>query len=172
MTTNKVSRTLMSLCRFRKVYEHLVHAFQCPVCHAWVVRNHLFCVVRWPSYVFPTGQNTLVNYGRIDNYSDHLPVHCCLYNGGPLSSVAFVPSGRQVLMFDLYAGHFLKRLTENFNHIRCCELNPHTQVGGWILVKHCSLLRPNRPHSPLKSNCTRWTSKTEDRMHNGLRLRK
>nr|CAB3243396.1 CKN1 Cockayne syndrome 1 homolog [Phallusia mammillata] len=74
-----------------------------------------------------TGENTLVNYGRVDNDFQHLPLHMTIYNGGPMSSVAFVPAGRQILMFDLYAGHFLRRLTEHLSTVRCCELNPRTQ---------------------------------------------
>ncbi|XP_078485002.1 cockayne syndrome 1 homolog [Ciona intestinalis] len=74
-----------------------------------------------------TGKNTLVNYGRIDNPSKHRYLGMTLYKGGATSSIAFVPSGRQVTMLDFYTGAQLRRLAGHFSDVRCCEYNPYRQ---------------------------------------------
>ena len=74
------------------------------------------------------GQNTLVNYGRIENTSQHRPLYMAMMDGGSTSSVVFVPSGRHVLVINLFTGEMLHQFSEHFSDVRCCEYNPYTQV--------------------------------------------
>ena len=74
-----------------------------------------------------TGKNTLINYGRIENTSQHLPLSMSLRHGGASSSIIFVPSGRHVLLFNFFTGQLLRKLSEHFSAVRCCEYNPLTQ---------------------------------------------
>ena len=75
-----------------------------------------------------TGQNTLVNYGRLENTSQHRPLYMSMKEGGASSSVVFIPSGRHVLAVNLFTGELLLKLSEHFSDVRCCEYNPCTQV--------------------------------------------
>ena len=48
--------------------------------------------------------------------------------GGSASSVVFVPSGRHVLVINLFTGEIMQQFSEHFSDVRCCEYNPCTQV--------------------------------------------
>uniref|UniRef100_H2YC44 Uncharacterized protein n=1 Tax=Ciona savignyi TaxID=51511 RepID=H2YC44_CIOSA len=74
-----------------------------------------------------TGANTLVNYGHITNQSKHRYLEMALYKGGASSAIAFVPSGRQVTMFEFFSGAQVRRLAGHFSDIICCEFNPYLQ---------------------------------------------
>ncbi|XP_039273248.2 DNA excision repair protein ERCC-8-like [Styela clava] len=70
-----------------------------------------------------TGQNTLTNYGRIEN-SYKRPVQMSFNTD---SNTVFVPSDRHVLHMNVQEGTLVKKLSGHFNRPTCCEFNPRNQ---------------------------------------------
>ncbi|KAI1900151.1 hypothetical protein AGOR_G00047060 [Albula goreensis] len=81
-----------------------------------------------------TGENTLVNYGRLVNES--------------LPEFVFVPCGSSVAVYGVHTGELVTMLRGHYNNVDCCEFHPDSQElysGG----KDCNILawvpRPRPP---------------------------
>ena len=74
-----------------------------------------------------SSENSLINFGKVENNSKLLPIHAAIYDNGVSSSFAFIPSTRFIHVYDLYGGALIKRLNGHFSNIRCCAFNPVSQ---------------------------------------------
>lgn len=95
-----------------------------------------------------TGENTLVNYGKVCNESRKglkFTVSC-----GCSPELVFVPCGSSVAVYALHTGQLLTTLRGHYNNINCCHFHPDYQElysGG----KDCNILawvpvpRPPQP---------------------------
>ncbi|XP_061115794.1 DNA excision repair protein ERCC-8 isoform X1 [Conger conger] len=84
-----------------------------------------------------TGENTLVNYGKVENDSRKgLQV---AVSRGCSTDFAFVPCGSSVEMYALHTGERVSTLRGHYNNVNCCVFHPDYQElysGG----KDCNLL--------------------------------
>ncbi|XP_063051057.1 DNA excision repair protein ERCC-8 isoform X2 [Engraulis encrasicolus] len=84
-----------------------------------------------------TGENTLVNYGKVTNSS-----RTCLrlaVSRGCSPDFVFVPCGSSVAMYSLHSGELVTMLRGHYNNVDCCEFHPDYQElysGG----KDCNIL--------------------------------
>ncbi|KAK3091401.1 hypothetical protein FSP39_019634 [Pinctada imbricata] len=68
-----------------------------------------------------TGQNTLVNYGRIRNDSKKC-VQFSVFNGSRTNFV-FVPEASNIKVFDMHNGNRLSILRGHYTQVNCCKLH-------------------------------------------------
>lgn len=84
-----------------------------------------------------TGENTLVNYGKVSNAS-----RTCLrlaVSRGCSPEFVFVPCDSSVAIYSLHTGELVTMLRGHYNNVDCCEFHPHYQelyTGG----KDCNIL--------------------------------
>lgn len=84
-----------------------------------------------------TGENTLVNYGKVSNESRkrlQFTVSC-----GCSPEFVFVPCGSSVAVYALHTGELVTMLRGHYNNVDCCEFHPDFQElysGG----KDCNIL--------------------------------
>ncbi|KAG5280707.1 hypothetical protein AALO_G00063110 [Alosa alosa] len=84
-----------------------------------------------------TGENTLVNYGKVANSS-----RTCLrlsVSRGCSPEFVFVPCGSSVAVYSLHTGELVTMLRGHYNNVDCCEFHPDYQElysGG----KDCNIL--------------------------------
>ncbi|KAM8866741.1 DNA excision repair protein ERCC-8 [Synchiropus picturatus] len=84
-----------------------------------------------------TGENTLVNYGKVSNESrKKLQISV---SRGCSPEFVFVPCGSSVALYDLHSGELVTSLRGHYNSVDCCEFHPYYQElysGG----KDCNIL--------------------------------
>jgi len=72
-----------------------------------------------------TGQNTLVNYGKIGNEGKKTVefgiTHLCT------PDLIFMPNGTDIEMYDLFNGNKVDTLRGHYMRVNCCILHPHYQ---------------------------------------------
>lgn len=84
-----------------------------------------------------TGENTLVNYGKVCNES-RKRLQLCVSRGCSPEFV-FVPCGSSVAVYALHSGELVTMLRGHYNNVDCCEFHPDFQElysGG----KDCNIL--------------------------------
>uniref|UniRef100_A0AAV2MMU6 DNA excision repair protein ERCC-8 n=1 Tax=Knipowitschia caucasica TaxID=637954 RepID=A0AAV2MMU6_KNICA len=84
-----------------------------------------------------TGDNTLVNYGKVFNDS-RKRVQLCVSRGCS-PELVFVPCGSAVGVYGLHSGQMLTALRGHYNNVDCCDYHPDHQElysGG----KDCNIL--------------------------------
>ncbi|XP_022518350.2 DNA excision repair protein ERCC-8 isoform X2 [Astyanax mexicanus] len=84
-----------------------------------------------------TGENTLVNYGKVVNES-RKGVKLTVSQGCSPEFV-FVPCGSSVMVYALHTGEMITTLRGHYNNVDCCEFHPDYQElysGG----KDCNIL--------------------------------
>ncbi|XP_026870167.1 DNA excision repair protein ERCC-8 isoform X1 [Electrophorus electricus] len=84
-----------------------------------------------------TGQNTLVNYGKVTNESRKGVKFTVSRGCGP--ELVFVPCGSSVAVYSLHTGELVTMLRGHYNNVDCCEFHPDYQElysGG----KDCNIL--------------------------------
>jgi len=68
-------------------------------------------------------QNTLVNYGPIQNSSKN-PIQMSVSNNGQL---IFFPVGTSIQIIEYESGKHLRKLSGHFGNVNCCEYHPVEQ---------------------------------------------
>uniref|UniRef100_A0A671P6Q0 DNA excision repair protein ERCC-8 n=1 Tax=Sinocyclocheilus anshuiensis TaxID=1608454 RepID=A0A671P6Q0_9TELE len=84
-----------------------------------------------------TGENTLVNYGKVVNESRKGLKFTVSRGCSP--EFVFVPCGSSVAMYGLHSGQLITMLRGHYNNVDCCEFHPDYQElysGG----KDCNVL--------------------------------
>ncbi|KAG1973437.1 DNA excision repair protein ERCC-8 [Pimephales promelas] len=84
-----------------------------------------------------TGENTLVNYGKVVNESRKGLKFTV--SRGCSSEFVFVPCGTSVAVYGLHSGELITMLRGHYNNVDCCEFHPDYQElysGG----KDCNIL--------------------------------
>ncbi|XP_034026405.1 DNA excision repair protein ERCC-8 isoform X2 [Thalassophryne amazonica] len=84
-----------------------------------------------------TGENTLVNYGKVCNESRKSLQFTTSRGCSP--EFVFVPSGSSVAVYGLHTGELVTMLRGHYNNVDCCEFHPDYQelyTGG----KDCNIL--------------------------------
>uniref|UniRef100_H3DJP7 DNA excision repair protein ERCC-8 n=2 Tax=Tetraodon nigroviridis TaxID=99883 RepID=H3DJP7_TETNG len=84
-----------------------------------------------------TGENTLVNYGKVCNESRKKLQFTVSRGCSP--EFVFVPCGSTVAMYALHTGKLVTMLRGHYNNVDCCEFHPDYQelyTGG----KDCNIL--------------------------------
>ncbi|XP_041108055.1 DNA excision repair protein ERCC-8 [Polyodon spathula] len=84
-----------------------------------------------------TGENTLVNYGKVSNESRKGLKFTV--SSGCSPEFVFVPCGGTIAMYALYTGELITMLRGHYNSVDCCEFHPDFQdlySGG----KDCNIL--------------------------------
>ncbi|XP_077571497.1 DNA excision repair protein ERCC-8-like [Stigmatopora nigra] len=92
-----------------------------------------------------TGENTLVNYGKVNNGSRKR--RQLTVSRGCSPEFVFVPYGNSVAIYGLYTGELVTMLRGHYNHVDCCEFHPDHQVLysagkdgnilAWVPVLRC-----------------------------------
>ncbi|XP_077417256.1 DNA excision repair protein ERCC-8 isoform X2 [Vanacampus margaritifer] len=72
-----------------------------------------------------TGENTLVNYGKVSNESRKR--RQLTVSRGCSPEFVFVPCGSSVAVYGLHSGQLLTMLRGHYNHVDCCEFHPDHQ---------------------------------------------
>ncbi|XP_061756685.1 DNA excision repair protein ERCC-8 [Nerophis ophidion] len=72
-----------------------------------------------------TGENTLVNYGKVSNQSRKR--RQLTVSQGCSPEFAFVPCGTSVAVYALHTGELVTTLRGHYNQVDCCEFHPHYQ---------------------------------------------
>ncbi|XP_061527874.1 DNA excision repair protein ERCC-8 isoform X1 [Phycodurus eques] len=72
-----------------------------------------------------TGENTLVNYGKISNKSRKRRQFTVSQGCSP--EFVFVPCGSSVAVYGLHTGDLVTMLRGHYNHVDCCEFHPDHQ---------------------------------------------
>ncbi|NXQ16429.1 ERCC8 protein, partial [Peucedramus taeniatus] len=84
-----------------------------------------------------TGENTLVNYGKVSNESRKglkFAISC-----GCNPEFAFVPYGSTIAVYTVFTGELITMLRGHYSTVNCCVFQPHFQElysGG----KDCNIL--------------------------------
>ncbi|XP_003974840.1 DNA excision repair protein ERCC-8 [Takifugu rubripes] len=101
-----------------------------------------------------TGENTLVNYGKVCNESRKRLQFTVSRGCSP--EFVFVPCGSSVAMYALHTGELITMLRGHYNNVDCCEFHPDYQelyTGG----KDCNILAwvpvLRDPDEEEESNC-------------------
>ncbi|TNM89722.1 hypothetical protein fugu_003956 [Takifugu bimaculatus] len=101
-----------------------------------------------------TGENTLVNYGKVCNESRKGLQFTVSRGCSP--EFVFVPCGSSVAMYALHTGELITMLRGHYNNVDCCEFHPDYQelyTGG----KDCNILAwvpvLRDPDEEEESNC-------------------
>ncbi|KAK0143979.1 DNA excision repair protein ERCC-8 [Merluccius polli] len=84
-----------------------------------------------------TGENTLVNYGKVSNESRKGLKFAV--SGGCSPDCVFVPCGSSVAAYGLHSGELVATLRGHYNNVDCCDFHPDYQelyTGG----KDCNIL--------------------------------
>uniref|UniRef100_A0A3B4BDZ2 Uncharacterized protein n=1 Tax=Periophthalmus magnuspinnatus TaxID=409849 RepID=A0A3B4BDZ2_9GOBI len=84
-----------------------------------------------------SGENTLVNYGKVCNESRKRLQFCVSKGCSP--EFVFVPCGSSVAVYTLHTGEMVTMLRGHYNNVDCCEFHPDYQElysGG----KDCNIL--------------------------------
>lgn len=84
-----------------------------------------------------TGENTLVNYGKVSNESRKRLQFTVSRGCSP--EFVFVPCGSSVAMYAIHTGELVTMLRGHYNNVDCCEFHPDYQElysGG----KDCNVL--------------------------------
>ena len=68
-----------------------------------------------------TGQNTMVNFGRVTNESKR-SVKITI-SGGSKPQLVFVPSVSDILIYDLVSGTKVSTLRGHYNQVNCCTFH-------------------------------------------------
>ncbi|XP_054630044.1 DNA excision repair protein ERCC-8 isoform X2 [Dunckerocampus dactyliophorus] len=72
-----------------------------------------------------TGENTLVNYGKVSNQSSKR--RQLTVSQGCSPEFAFVPCGTSVAVYALHTGELVTMLRGHYNQVDCCEFHPDYQ---------------------------------------------
>ncbi|XP_077378171.1 DNA excision repair protein ERCC-8 [Festucalex cinctus] len=72
-----------------------------------------------------TGENTLVNYGKVSNESRKRRQFAVSQGCSP--EFVFVPCGSSVAVYGLHSGELVTMLRGHYNHVDCCEFHPDHQ---------------------------------------------
>ncbi|MBN3312389.1 ERCC8 protein, partial [Atractosteus spatula] len=107
-----------------------------------------------------SGENTLVNYGKVCNES-RKGLKFTLSRGCSPEFV-FVPCGSTIVVYALYTGELVTVLRGHYNNVDCCEFHPDLQdlySGG----KDCNILAwvPS-PRKPALEDDTEGSNKVSD----------
>lgn len=102
-----------------------------------------------------SGKIVPTNYGEILNGSKHQALHMALYDGGQ-NSVVFVPSKRNLYMYDLHTGEPVASLLNQIGTVQSCVLNPLSQ-DLYVMSKSPSIAI----YSPNSLKCSEITINKE-----------
>ncbi|XP_030851877.1 DNA excision repair protein ERCC-8 [Strongylocentrotus purpuratus] len=68
------------------------------------------------------GKNTLINYGKVSNNMRKCIEICT--SSGVQPDVAFIPSGSDIDMFDVFSGETDSTMKGHYNNVNCCVFHP------------------------------------------------